>query len=175
MRQNQGTGGFAISRNTFFGFNNLDYYPITLGSGTNRNLVCPNLFYLCTQFISDSGIGNMTEYAQNGYVVVYNGPQVFQDGIFTHATSSLSGANISGPTSGNNLLLHGAASGSAPILETFGNGADINLQFITKGTGVVLFSGSIEFNSSISMTALPTMQPSASGFLWNNGGVLNIS
>jgi len=69
----------------------------------------------------------------------------------------------------------GAASGSAPILETFANDTDINLQFITKGTSVVQFTSSVEFNSSISMTDLPTMQPSASGFLWNNGGVLNIS
>jgi len=36
---------------------------------------------------------------------VYNGNQIFQTRIFAHATSSLTGANISGPTSGNNLLL----------------------------------------------------------------------
>jgi len=171
----QGTGGLVISGNTFFGFNNLDYFPITLGSGTNRNLVSSNLFYSCTQFINDSGISNMTEYAQSCKGVVYNGNRIFQTGIFAHATSSLSGANISGPMGGNNLVLTGAASGSAPILETFGNDADINLQFITKRTGVVQFTSSVEFNSSISMTALPTTQPSASGFLWNNSGVLNIS
>jgi len=51
----QGTGGLAITGNTFFGFNNLDYYPITLGSGTNRNLVSTNLSYSCTEFIDDSG------------------------------------------------------------------------------------------------------------------------
>jgi len=117
----------------------------------------------------------MTEYAQNGNAVVYNGNRVFQTRIFAHSTSSLTGANISGPTGGNNLAFQGAASGSAPIIETFGNDADINLQFITKGTGVVQFTSSVEFNSSISMTALPMTQPSASGFLWNNGGVLNIS
>jgi len=112
----------------------------------------------------------MTEYAQSGNGVVYNGNRIFQTRIFAHATSSLAGANISGPPGGNNLALQGAASGSAPILEMFGNDTDINIQF-----GVVQFTGSIEFNSSISMTALPTTQPSASGFLWNNGGVLNIS
>jgi len=136
--------------------------------------VSSNLFYSCTQLINDSGIGNMTEHAQNGNAVVYNGNQVFQT-LFAHSTSSLSGADIAGPTSGNNLALQGTASGSAPILETFGNDTDINLQFITKGTGVVQFTGSVEFNSSISMTALPMTQPSASGFLWNNGGVLNMS
>jgi len=106
----------------------------------------------------------MTEYAQSGNGVVYNRNQIFQTRIFAHATSSLTGANISGPTSGNNLALQGSASGSTPILETFGNDADINLQFITKGTSVVQFTSSVEFNSSISMTALPTTQPSASGF-----------
>jgi len=64
-------------------------------------------------------------------------------------------------------VLQGVAFGSAPILETFGNDAGINL-LITKGTSVVQFSGSIEFNAYINVTALFTMQPSTSGFLWNN-------
>jgi len=106
----------------------------------------------------------MAEYAQNGNVVVYNGNQVFQDGIFAHATSSLSGVNISGPSGRNNIVLTGTVSGSAPTIQTFVNDTNINLRFITKGTGVVQFTGSVEFNSSISMTDLPTMQPSASGF-----------
>jgi len=103
---------------------------------------------------------------------VYNGNQVFQT---CHATSTLSGANIAGPTGGNNLLLQGTASEPAPILETFGNDADIDLQITTKGTSVVQFTSSIEFNANINVTALPTTKPSASGFLWNNGGVLNVS
>jgi len=73
VSRDQGTGTLVITGNSFFGFNNLDYYPITLGSGTNGNLVSSNLFYLCTQLINDSGAGNMTEYAQNGNAVVYNG------------------------------------------------------------------------------------------------------
>jgi len=74
----------------------------------------------------------MTEYAQPGNGLVHNGPQIFQNGVFAHATSSLTGANISRPASGNNLALHGTASGYAPILETFGNDTDINLQINTK-------------------------------------------
>jgi len=97
----QGTGRLAITGNTFFGFNNLDYYPITLGS-TNRSLVSTNLFYSCTEFVNDTGTNNMAEYAQPGNGVVYNGNQIFQDGLFAHATSSLSGVNVAGPTGGNN-------------------------------------------------------------------------
>jgi len=64
----QGTGGLAITRNTFFGFNNLDYYPITLGSGTNGTLVSSNLFYSCTELINDSGTSNLTEYVAVLYI-----------------------------------------------------------------------------------------------------------
>jgi len=170
VSRTQGTGGLSITGNTFFGFNNLDYDAITLGSGTNGNLVSSNLFYSCVQLINDTGTNNLTEYAEPGIALVYNGPRVFQEGIFANSTSSLHGVNVDGPTGGNNLALMGAASGSAPILETFGNNANIDLQIITKGTGAVKFTG-----ANISMSSLPTTKPSASGFLWNNSGVLNVS
>jgi len=56
----QGTGVLVITGNSFFGFNNLDYYPIILGSGTNGNLVSSNLFYSCRKFINNSGTSNLT-------------------------------------------------------------------------------------------------------------------
>jgi len=74
----QGTGRLAITGNTFFGFNNLDYYPITLQSGTNGNLISTNLFYSCTEFIDDSGTNNMTEYAQPGNGVCIVGIKSFR-------------------------------------------------------------------------------------------------
>jgi len=166
----QGTGGFAITGSTFFGFNNLDYYAITLGSRTNGNLVSSNLFYSCTQLINDTRTNNLTEYAEPGICLVYNGPRAFQEGIFANSTSSLHRVNVDRPTNKNNLALTGAASGSSPILETFGNNANINLQIITKGTSAIKFAP-----ANISMSSLPTTKPSTSGFLWNNSGVLNVS
>jgi len=41
----QGTGGLAISGNTFFGFNNLDYYAITLGSST-KEILCLQTYFI---------------------------------------------------------------------------------------------------------------------------------
>jgi len=64
---------YCNHREQFFGFNNLDYFPITLGSGTIRNLVSSSLFYSCSKLINDSGTNNLTEYAQNGNAVVYDG------------------------------------------------------------------------------------------------------
>jgi len=132
--------------------------------------VSSNLFNSCVQLINNTGTNNLTEYAEPGTGFVYNGPNIFLEGIFADSTSTMQEINVAGPANGNNLVLQGAASGSAPILETFGNDANIDLQIITKGTGAVQFTG-----ANTSMSSLPTTKPSASGFLWNNSGVLNVS
>ena len=82
-------------------------------------------------------------------------------GISTDGNVVLSFAT-GGESAVNNVELVHAATGSVPIIRSVGADTNVDINVVTKGTGNIFLN-------------LPTSDPSVTGALWNNAGVVTVS